>query len=165
MAFFESEEHEISVSLRHIVLLMTKARHNELANMGVSPQQIGVIRFIQKFQHPCTITELCQTMRRSNSSLVAIINRLERKGLVERRKGGGSRRFTLVTVTEKGVELYEKTSGLNAFKSIIDSLPEKDRKRLRTYLSIMIEAAEKTLAGQKKPRGKDDQKSCTGGAP
>jgi DNA-binding MarR family transcriptional regulator len=154
LTFYESEDHEIAVRLRHINLLMTKARRHELANLGITPQQVGVMRFIQKFQTPCTIIQLREAMQRSNSSLVAVINRLERKGLVERRADSKSKKYTRVLATETGRKLYKKAVELNVFKNIITSLPREDRRRLKSYIETMVDAAEKTLEEQQNDQGK-----------
>jgi DNA-binding MarR family transcriptional regulator len=154
MTFYESEEHEIAVRLRHIDLLMTKARRNELAHLGTTPQQIGVMRFMQKFQTPCTIIQLREAMKRSNSSLVAIINRLERKGLIERQTDSKSKKYTRVFVTEKGKELYKQAVELKAFNVIISSIPKEERQSLKSYIEIMIDAAEKQLKEQPNKKSK-----------
>ena len=150
MTYYESEEHEIAVILRHSVLLMTNIRRYELAHFDITPQQIGVMRFMQKFPTACTILQLREVMRRSNSSLVAIINRLERKGLVQRQTDSKNKKYTRVFVTEKGKELYEKAMEMSAFSIIISSLPEKDRKRLKSYVNTINRTAEKILDEQYK---------------
>ena len=150
MTYYESEEHEIAVILRHSVLLMTNIRRYELAHFDITPQQIGVMRFMQKFPTACTILQLREVMRRSNSSLVAIINRLERKGLVQRQTDSKSKKYTRVFVTEKGKELYKKAMEMSAFSIIISSLPEKDRKRLKSYVNTINRTAEKILDEQYK---------------
>jgi DNA-binding MarR family transcriptional regulator len=145
LTYFESEEHEIAVILRHSVLLMTNIRRYELAHFDITPQQIGVMRFMQKFPTACTIIQLRKTMRRSNSSLVAIINRLERKGLVQRQTDSKSKKYTRVFVTEKGKELFKKAMELSAFTIIISSLPVEDRHRLKSYVNTINRTAEKIL--------------------
>ncbi len=148
MTFFESKEHNIAVMLRHIVLLMTKARRNELAHLGVTPQQIGVLYFAQRFQAPCTVIQLRDLMRRSNSSLVAIINRMERKGLLKRQADSKSKKYTRIFLTEKGKDVYERAVNLSAFTTIVASLPEEDRQRLKSYLATLNDAAQKILEEQ-----------------
>ena len=145
MTFYESEDHEIAVILRHLVLLMTNTRRNELVNLDITPQQIGVMRFIQKFQTPCTIIQLREVMKRSNSSLVAVINRLERKGLVKRYADAQSRKYTRVQITEKGRELYNKAVDLNAFSLILSSLSVEERQQLKSYINTLSDAAEALL--------------------
>lgn len=145
MTVFESEEREIAVLLRHVVLIMTKARRNELAHLDITPPQIGVLHFVQKFQTPCTIIQLRKLMRHSNSALVAIINRMERKGLIKRQPDPQSRRYTRVLITEKGKDVYERAANLSAFITIVSSLPEDDQQRLKSYLVTLTEAAQKFL--------------------
>ena len=139
--FFESEEHEIAVRLMHINLLLTRARRNELAHLSVTPQQIGVMRFLQKIQ-PCTVTQLRKAMGRSNSSLVAVLNRLETRGLIKRQADSRNRKTTLLSVTDRGKKLYENAVELGAFSSIIRTLPGEDLQRLKSYIEAMITAAE-----------------------
>jgi DNA-binding MarR family transcriptional regulator len=148
VTFFESEEHEISVMLRHVVLLMTKARRNELAHLGITPPQIGVLHFAQKFKTPCTVIQLREMMRRSNSSLVAIINRLERKGLLKRGADSQSKKYTRIFLTEKGKDVYKKAVDLSAFNTIVSSLPEEDQQRLKSYLITLNDASQKILEEQ-----------------
>ena len=150
MTYYESEEHEIAVILRHSVLLMTNIRRYELAHFDITPQQIGVMRFMQKFPTACTVLQLREVMRRSNSSLVAIINRLERKGLVQRQTDSKNKKYTRVFVTEKGKELFKKAMEMSAFSIIISSLPEKDRQRLKSYVNTINRTAEKILDEQYK---------------
>lgn len=150
MTYFESEEHEIAVILRHSVLLMTNVRRYELAQFDITPQQIGVMRFMQKFPTACTIIQLREVMRRSNSSLVAIINRLEQKGLVQRQTDSKSKKYTRVFVTEKGKELFKKAMEMSTFTIIISSLPEEDQQRLKSYINTINRTAEKILDEQHK---------------
>lgn len=150
VTYFESEEHEIVVMLRHVDLAITNARRNELAHLGITPPQIGILYFTQKYQTPCTVLKLRQLMRRSNSSLVAILNRMEQKGLIKREKDSGSKKYTRILLTEKGGDVYERAVNLSAFNTIVSSLPEEDRKRLKSYLDTLNEAAERLLEKQLK---------------
>ncbi len=145
MTYYESEEHEIAVLLRHSVLLMTNIRRYELAHFDISPQQIGVMRFMQKFPTACTIMQLREVMRRSSSSLVAIINRLERKGLVQRQTDSKNKKYTRVFVTEKGKELFNKAMEMSAFSVIISSLTKEDMQRLKSYVNTINKTAAKIL--------------------
>jgi DNA-binding MarR family transcriptional regulator len=154
MTYYESEEHEVAVRLRHITLLMTKVRRHELVHLNITPQQLGVMRFAQKLEEPCTIIQLREAMQRSNSSLVNIINRLERRGLMARQTDSKSKKYTRVSVTKTGKELFKKAMESNGFKVIVSSLPEKDVQKLKYYVETLIGAAEKTLEEQRNNNGK-----------
>jgi DNA-binding MarR family transcriptional regulator len=154
MEVLVTEEHEIAVLIRRIDLLISKTRRNELEHLGITPAQAGVLHFTQMFEQPCTITQLRQSMGRSNSSMVGIINRMERKGLIKRRVDSQSKKYTRVILTEKGTALYEEAVSLNAFTTIISSLPKEDRQRLKLYLNALTKAARKVLEEQPNSREK-----------
>jgi DNA-binding MarR family transcriptional regulator len=145
MNSWESVEHEIVVLLRHLDLAYTKARRNELEPFDITPPQIGVLHFVQKFREPCTIIQLRKLMRHSNSALVALINRMERKGLLKRQPDHASKRYTRIYLTEKGRDIYKRAMSLNSFVTIVSSLPKDDQQRLKSYLVTLTEAAQKFL--------------------
>jgi DNA-binding MarR family transcriptional regulator len=148
MRVFETEEHEIAVLIRRIDLLLSKARRNELVHLSITPAQAGVLHFTQMFEKPCTIIQLRQLMGRSNSSMVGIINRMERNGLIKRQVDSQSKKYTRVLLTEKGIVLYKEAVSLSGFLTIISSLPKEDRQRLKLYLNALTKAAQKVLEEQ-----------------
>lgn len=154
MKVLETEEHEIAVLIRRIDLLLSKARRNELVHLSITPAQAGVLHFTQIFEKPCTIIQLRQSMGRSNSSMVGIINRMERKGLVKRQVDCQSKKYTRVLLTEKGKVLYEEAVSLSGFLTIISSLPKEDRQRLKMYLNALAKAAQKVLEEQQNSKRK-----------
>lgn len=145
MSNFESEEHEIVVLLRHLDLSYTKARRNELEPLGITPPQIGILHFVQKFQTPCTLIQLRKLMRHSNSALVALLNRMERKGLLKRQPDPASKKYTRISLTEKGRDVYKRAMSLDSFITIVSGLPEEDQQRFKSYLTTLIEETKKFL--------------------
>jgi DNA-binding MarR family transcriptional regulator len=154
MEVLVTEEHEIAVLIRRIDLLLSKTRRNELEHLSITPAQAGVLHFIQMFEKPCTIIQLRRSMGRSNSSMVGLINRMERKGLIKRQADSQSKKYTRVLLTERGKALYEEAVSLNAFTTIISSLPQEDRQRLKLYLNALTEEARKVLGEQQNSRKK-----------
>jgi MarR family transcriptional regulator for hemolysin len=145
MTLWESVEHEIVVLLRHLDLAYTKARRNELEPLGITPPQIGILHFVQKSREPCTVIQLRKLMRHSNSALVALLNRMERKGLLKRQPDTASKKYTRIYLTEKGRDIYKRAMRLDSFVTIISSLPEDDQQRLKSYLATLTEATQKFL--------------------
>ncbi|MGD9118447.1 MAG: MarR family transcriptional regulator [Dehalococcoidia bacterium] len=156
-----TEEHEIAVLIRRIDLLLSKTRRNELEHLGITPAQAGVLHFIQMFEKPCTIIQLRKSMGRSNSSMVGIINRMERGGLIKRQVDSQSKKYTRVLLTEKGKALYEEAVSLNGFITVVSSLPKEDRQRLKLYLSALTETARKVLEEQQNSRKKTHKRELS----
>jgi len=154
MTDFESEEHKIAVLIRRVDLLISKARRNELVHLGITPAQAGVLHFAQMLETPCAIIQLRQLMGRSNSSMVGIINRMERDGLITRQVDRQNKKYTRILLTSKGKTLYEKAVKLNTFVTIISSLPEEDKRKLKLYLSTLSKAARKVPEEQRNSKRK-----------
>jgi DNA-binding MarR family transcriptional regulator len=145
MTVFESEEYEIAMLVRRVSLMMHRARQNELMHLGLTPVQVGVLHFAQNLEEPCTIKQLLKFLYRRNSSMVGIINRMERDGLVQRQVDNRSKKHTQILITKKGAALYRKAINISAFTTIIDSLPKEDMSRMKQYLSTLNNAAEELL--------------------
>lgn len=146
---FETQEYKIAVLLRHVDLTITKARRIELEPLGITPPQMGILHFAQDDGIPCTVLKLRRTMLHSNSSLVNVLNRMEKKGLIERQPDPRSRKFTRIVVTEKGQEIYQKAMNLSAFHTIISSLSAEDKQCFQQHLNVLKQAADKLLTHYK----------------
>ena len=154
MIVFETEEHELAVLLRGVNLLISKARQNELNHLGITPAYACVLHFTQKTEIPCTISELRQLIGMSNSSMVGVINRMERDGFIKRQPDNQNKKYTRILVTEEGRALYKKALELNAFTTIFSKLSREERQNLKKYLNSLEDMAQVVLAEQQNKKGK-----------
>lgn len=87
-------------------------RHSERAvrNQGVTPQQYHLILAIKGFpkRNFASIGELAEQLQRNHHSVVELINRTERLGLVKRRPSTEDRRQVFVELTVKGERMLER---------------------------------------------------------
>jgi DNA-binding MarR family transcriptional regulator len=75
----------------------------ELKEYGITEPQFNVLRILQQYKgNPITVHEIQQKMVQRNSNVTRIIDKLIRKGLVDRRECQGNRRKMDVTITYKG---------------------------------------------------------------
>jgi DNA-binding MarR family transcriptional regulator len=72
----------------------------------LSPPQVMALRMLEP-GHPVPMRELARALHCDNSNVTGIIDRLEDRGLVERRSAEHDRRIKMLTVTPEGVELRE----------------------------------------------------------
>lgn len=78
-----------------------------IRSMGLTPPQFDVIAELGGTQG-MTCVELSQSTLLAKASLTGIIDRLEKKGLVERQAVPTDRRATNIQLTRKGEALYRK---------------------------------------------------------
>lgn len=81
-------------------------------------------------------TELAETLQMERSNLVVVIDELEERGLITRKKVPTDRRRYALTATLRGRHLRDRVAETvrNAENAVLDVLTEEDRTRLMAIL-------------------------------
>jgi DNA-binding MarR family transcriptional regulator len=109
------------------------------AEFDLAPAQMWALHALEPGR-PKPMSELAQKLRCDNSNVTGIIDRLEARGLVERRPGERDRRVKMLTVTPAGEELRERVrERLSRPPEVLDNLPEEDARALRDILLRALE--------------------------
>ena len=95
------------VALRRSADSVFRCVESELGARGVTTAQYGILLELMR-SGPLMLTELSDLIFRSNSTITALIDRLEADGLVKRLAHETDRRVTLVELTPAGRELMER---------------------------------------------------------
>jgi DNA-binding MarR family transcriptional regulator len=104
---------------------------------GLTGPQSGVLRNLVK-KGPLSSADLSRRSYVTPSNITGIIDRLEKKGLVERIKKRGDRRVALITLTEAGLELGE-TLPDPIEKRIISKLADLEPQHVRIFAMAINE--------------------------
>jgi DNA-binding MarR family transcriptional regulator len=92
--------------MANLLFLHGKPRLPTIAGeLGLSPPQAIALRLLAE---PQPMGVLAQGMHCDNSNMTGIVDRLEERGLVERRASPEDRRVKLIAVTPAGAELREQ---------------------------------------------------------
>lgn len=95
---------ELTETWRYLVELLSMQRERFMttaATLGLTPAHAGALRLLGQLD-ACPMRLLAEGLRCDASNVTAIVDRLEERGLVERRSDGRDRRVKLVIVTEAG---------------------------------------------------------------
>ena len=84
---------------------MYKAEERQLAKVGLTPEQVDVLRLSRDYPIPLTPAEISRSLFRESQSVAGLLSRMEREGLVKRVPKRKGRPFTQVQLTAKGEEL------------------------------------------------------------
>ena len=76
-----------------------------VGELGLSPMQAHTLRFLQQ---PLPMSELADTLWCDASNVTGIVDRLEARGLVERRASPDDRRVKLLCLTDEGEVLRDR---------------------------------------------------------
>src|SRR6187401_763706 len=82
-----------------------------LAELGLGFAQAHALRMLDP-EDPIPMSALAERLFCDASNVTGIVDRLEKRGLVERRSAEGDRRVKALTLTSAGVELREEVMAL-----------------------------------------------------
>ena len=121
-------------------MLGQRGRMGEIAaQVELAPAQMWAMLALDPAA-PKPMSELAVRLRCDNSNVTGIVDRLEARGLVERRPGEHDRRMKMVAVTPAGVELRDRALALlSRPPEPLASLPEEDARALRDILHRALE--------------------------
>ena len=100
--------------------------------LDLSPPQIIALRFLRDGK---PMGELAEVMHCDNSNVTGIVDRLEQRGLVERRPAEHDRRVKLLVLTAEGTRLRDRIERLMGEPAPgIAALSRADQRTLRDIL-------------------------------
>ena len=109
------------------------------AEYELSPPQLGALKALDP-EHPVAMSELAGILGCDNSNVTGIVDRLEYRGLVERRPADHDRRVKLLALTEDGRALRAAIGDrLHAPPSELAGLSAADQRALRDILARALD--------------------------
>ena len=103
---------EETVSLGAFIKLMRAAEsvsgavHKELQSGGLTVSQFGILEALYHLG-PMLQKELAKKILKSPGNITMVIDNLEKRGLIVRKKSSSDRRASVISATDKGVRLIE----------------------------------------------------------
>jgi MarR family transcriptional regulator, 2-MHQ and catechol-resistance regulon repressor len=133
--FFASYSTSLWVRFLRFSLSSHKKLESDLGKIGLTPPQFYVLATIG-YAGSLPFGEIGAKMMVTVSNLTGIVDRLEEKKMVLRKRDEADRRVVHVTLTEKGTKLYKSTIPLfeKSISEIFSSLDLKNQKKLSTLL-------------------------------
>jgi DNA-binding MarR family transcriptional regulator len=128
--------------LKHAHLRFAELSAAAMEPMGISGRECAVLIAIDD-RVPQSQQEVARRLAVDRTTMVALIDELERKGLVDRRQAPGDRRKNVVTLTAVGRATVAKavSAGAEAERRFLASLSDADAAAFRRLLrSIVLEA-------------------------
>lgn len=127
--------------LKHAQLRMTELTEEALAPFEINGRELGVLNVLMG-REPGSQQQAAQRLGIDRTTMVALLDTLERKGLVARHPHAEDRRRNVVELTELGLDT---TTGANAAAEVAEqklmaSLTEDGRRQLRESLQAIVAA-------------------------
>lgn len=144
-----SEFYELSYQLS---LLARRQLQAALAAYSLTPPQYAVMKTIDSCQNSITVTALAEATHQVMPTITGILNRLEERGLVIRRRSPTDRRTLLISVTPAGADLLREFSQTIrvGVKSLLSEISPADRQHLLQVIRALTSKLEASLTSTTK---------------
>ena len=110
--------------------LVERAREVELSRVHISLIQAMVLYALEISPEPLTPSKLARMLCREPHSMSALIDRMEKQGLVEKKHDLSPKNLVRVVVTAKGDEAFQRQRSVNAVTNITSRLTKEERETL-----------------------------------
>jgi DNA-binding MarR family transcriptional regulator len=110
--------------------LVERAREVELSRVKISLIQAMVLHALKISSEPLTPSKLARMLCREQHSMSALIDRMEKQGLVEKKHDLSSKNLVRVVVTAKGEEVFQRQRSVNAVINLTSGLTKEERETL-----------------------------------
>jgi len=110
-----------------------RARERDYARYGISNERRAILYIIQNNGGRAGPVDIARSLFRELHSITEMLKRMEKDGLITRHQGSGRSKVE-VTLTEKGLDVFNQSLYNQTDKRIFSVLPKEDRDRLAQYL-------------------------------
>jgi DNA-binding MarR family transcriptional regulator len=116
-----------------------RLRELELAQFGLTVEQSIILYLLISRGGSTTAKTIEDLTLRQHHSISTLINRMIKTRLVAKKKNRDSKKFEIL-ITQHGEDLHKKVP-IHSIEMVFSSLKDKDRERLYTYLSTLLDKA------------------------
>lgn len=128
----------VLISLRRIIQAIDIHSRQLTRQYGITTPQLIILKQIEG-KETITVTQLAKQVSLKQATVTDILNRLERKGLLQRQKDTGDRRRVLVKETDAGKKLLEAAPSplQDTFLEKFENLEDWKQNMILTSLQLL----------------------------
>ena len=133
---FKDEYHKLGVNIIYTSNWIVEQRSRHLKEFDLSPEQFNILRILRgQYPDPATVNLLIDRMLNKMSNASRLVEKLRKKGLVERKTCTDDRRACDVLITKKGLELLKELDKTEKeWIKMISHLSENEVKKMNGLL-------------------------------
>ena len=125
---------------------LSRAREKELSQYGMTLRESACLFSILAIGDNVTPAKISRMMFREHHTVSGLLSRMERKGLIKRKKDPRMKNVWRVSLTKKGQNTYHQSIKRESIHKVMSPLAEDERQQLRSYLERIRDEALKQLA-------------------
>lgn len=122
-----------------------KVRGNELNQYGISATESQVLFTINDLGGRITPAAISRRVYREHNTVTALLDRMEKKGLISKVRDQERKNIWRIDMTEKGKGVLRQSAKMESIHMVISILSDDELKQLETYLRKIRDNALKQL--------------------
>ena len=136
-------DNSIGAQMAIALQLMKRKNHQAIASAGyeITIEQLAVLEML-KTGGDMNMTKLSNAVWKQNANITRIVDKLEKRKLVERKTVKGDRRAYLVSITKKGVRLFKDVIPIvfGVYKETMSGITKEEE-------AVTLKTLQKIIAG------------------
>ncbi|MCP4612808.1 MAG: winged helix DNA-binding protein [Planctomycetes bacterium] len=134
----QDEEYEIWILIAQVRKELLMVSDRELKRLGISSVQLGILYALNNAYNAGispSLSDLSRWVNRQHNTVSVILGGMEKRGLVQLDRTSQPKRTVRISITEKGMTLYDQhMQNRKNIPQILGSLSPEERDQLRTLL-------------------------------
>jgi MarR family 2-MHQ and catechol resistance regulon transcriptional repressor len=147
----EDRDYDLWLLLARTHYRVKQARTSELRRFDLTPEQAGILYYVNASGNNAMPTEISRWMMREPQTITSIIDHMEKKGLIKKSHDDERKNVIRISLTDKGRRVLEHSSQRESFHKIMSALTDEKRESLREILNDLRESARRL-----QPRSEND---------
>ena len=143
-------DYQLWIMLDQLRYMIFRSRKMELARYNITPQQAHILYILNLSGDSTTIDEIVEYTQHQHHSISTLINRMTKKGLVNKIKILGKGRKLDIVITEKGQDL-SRIMTRDSVRKIFSCFSEEDKHEIIAYLCKLTVSSYKAIGKEYKP--------------
>lgn len=133
---FKNEHHKLGVNIIYTANWLTNHHNRNCKEYDISPEQFNILRILRgQFPNPATVNFLIERMLNKMSNASRLVEKLRKKGFVERKICKEDRRACDIVITKKGLNLLDELDKAEKeWIKLFSHIPKKEAKKVNEVL-------------------------------
>ena len=134
------EDAPLAFQIKMLDEKMTAIWNAELSAYGLTFSQFPILVYLIRNQdHKVTQKELCEAVHVKHPTMIGLLDRLEEKDLVVRRRDEENHRFNRIALSERGLEMMQsfRLDRIRSDQQTVEGLSEAEMQELSRMLGLV----------------------------
>lgn len=119
-----------------------KLRRKELLRYGLTPRKAAILLLLFAEKENVNPYKIAKWMLLEHHSVSELIDRMEKDGLIEKKRNSDDRKTIGIQLTDKGVKAAEQAGKVESFRKVMAILSEEERTQ---FINVLKRLRDNTL--------------------